>query len=172
MSDSAVVVQSEVYPHPIRTEWKILAQLRADNPASTAIELARLIGVNENTIRFWTKKPLYQSYENWFLRRHFEHCPVEVRLRREEVQEQLDEFAQEMLFRLKDIAETTNDQKLLTSIGWDALDRAGYGAVKRESARPINLILTAEVLATIQRRSAEADTAIDAVVVGQMEQGA
>lgn len=155
------------FPHPIRTEWKILAQLRKDNPMITAEDLAKQLGTNSNTIRMWTRKPLYQSYENWYLGQTADHVPLDTKRSRAEVQDTLDEFAQEMLARLIDIAETSHDQKLLVQIGFDALDRAGYGAVKKDAARPINLIFTPELIGELRRRAGEIAESSE-VLVGQV----
>lgn len=157
----------EQYPHPIRTEWKIMAMLKKDSPSITQEEIAKQIGVNPNTIRLWTRNPLYQSYESWYLEKEYEALDLPTKRSRAEVQEQLDEFAQEMLDRLVDIAETTHDNKLLVQIGFDALDRAGYGAAKKEAARPINLIITPELMHELRRRSVEARES-ETVVVGQL----
>lgn len=159
------------FPHPVRTEWKILAQLKVDNPSITQEECAKQIGVNPNTIRLWVRNPLYQSFENWFISKNYESMPVEVRKRREDVQEELDEFAQEMLGRLKDIVETSHDNKLIAQIGFDALDRANYRPLQKEGSRPINIIFTPEMLNELQRRRAEVVEG-EAVVVGQVAEGA
>lgn len=155
------------FPHPIRTEWKILAELRKDNPGVPISDIAKQLGVNAATCRMWIRQPLYQSYENWFLRQTYEALPLAAKRTRAEVTDELDEFAQEMLVRLRDIVETSNDDKLIASIGFDVLDRAGYGAAKKDAARPINLILTPEVIAAIKQRQGEI---VDGtVVVGQLE---
>lgn len=114
------------------------------------------------------RQPLYQSYENWFLSEHYDSTPLETKRARAEVQEELDEFAQEMLGRLRDIAETSHDTKLIAQIGFDALDRAGYAAVKKDSARPIQFILTAEAAVELARRAAEI-RASTPIVVGQVD---
>lgn len=145
-----------------------MALYKKDNPTATQEELAKSIGVSANTIRHWLRKPLYQSYENWLINSTYEEMPLQAKRRREDVQEDLDEFAQEMLDRLRDIAETSQDQKLVAQIGFDALDRAGYAAAKKDSARPINLIITEELLATIRQRAVESST-VEGVVVGQVE---
>jgi hypothetical protein len=144
----------------------LLAQIKLDNPSATLDECAKQLGVNPATIRLWLKQPLYQSYENWFLQREFERQPLSLKMSRAEVQDNLDEFAQEMLLRLKDIAETSHDSKLIAQIGFDALDRAGYAAARKDSARPINLIFTPELISVLRRRAEEVQ-ALDAVVVGQ-----
>lgn len=143
------------YPHPIRTEWKLLTMLRRDNPGITQGEAARQLGVSALTIKHWTDKPLYQSYESWFLSQTYDNLPLQVKRRQAEVKEEIDEFAQEMLVRLKDIIETTSDEKLIASIGMDMLDRAGYSEPKRDVQRNIQVVLTPEVLAILQRRAAE-----------------
>lgn len=154
------------FPHPIRTEWKLLAILKKDNPGITNVECAKQLGVNENTIRHWFKSPLFQSYENWFLEKNWEYTPIDTKKARAAVQEELDEFAQEMLARLRDIVETSGDNKLVASIAFDALDRAGHIGPKREGQRPINFILTAEAVLELSRRAREIGTS-EEVLVGQ-----
>lgn len=143
-----------------------MAGLKKDDPSITNEDCAKQIGVNPNTIRMWIRNPLYQSFENWYLEKNYEALSLPEKMKRADVQEELDEFAQEMLGRLKDIAETTHDNKLLAQIGFDALDRAGYAPMKKDSARPINLILTPELVESLRRRSAEV-LDLD-VVVGQL----
>jgi hypothetical protein len=126
-----------------------------------------MLGVSWQTIRLWTKQPLYQSYENWFLRKQFDEQPLAVKLSRAEVKMELDEFAEEMLYRLRDIVETSGDEKLIAQIGFDVLDRAGYEAPKRDSARPINLILTPELVEALARRGREMQNG-GSVVVGEV----
>ena len=155
------------FPHPVRTEWKLLAILRRDEPAITQTDCSRRLGVSINTIRHWLAKPLYQSFENWFLEKSFEGLPLPEKQTRAAVKEELDEFAVEMLSRLREIVETSNDDKLVASIGFDALDRAGYSPPQRDSGRAINFILTPEVLATLSQRKREiADTS--EVVLGEV----
>lgn len=162
----AETVPVPIFPHPVRTEWKMLAQLCKDNPSITQDECAKQLGVNANTIRNWKRQPLYQSFENWFLQGVFDNQTFEQKKSRADIQEELDEFAQEMLGKLRDIAETSNDTKLVAQIGFDVLDRAGYSAVRKEGQRPISFILTAEALQELARRTQEMRS-IDAVVVGQ-----
>lgn len=151
MSDTII----PAYPHPIRTEWKLLATLKKDHPDITLEECAKQLGFSAGAVRMWIRTPLYQSYENWFLNQTYDGIPLKTKRERAAVQDDLDEFAQEMLLRLRDIAETSHDMKLVAQIGFDVLDRAGYGAVKKDAARPINLILTPEVVAELRRRTAE-----------------
>jgi transposase-like protein len=142
-----------VFPHPIRTEWKLLAIFKKDNPVASIGDCARAMGVNYHTIRAWIRQPLYQSYENWFLRRESDALPFETRLRNADMKDELDEFAVEMHDRLRSIVETTTDDKLIAQVAFDALDRAGYAPEKRDAKRPISLILTTEVLAALAQRA-------------------
>jgi len=155
-----------VFPHPIRTEWKMLALFKRDNPASTIGDCAKALGVNYHTIRAWIRQPLYQSYENWFLKRSDEDMPLAGRITKAEMQETLDDFAVEMQSRLQSIVETSNDDKLLSQIAFDALDRAGYAAERRDAKRPIQLILTPEVLRTFAERGREIANAD--IIVGEV----
>ena len=155
------------FPHPVRTVWKLLATLRRDNPDITNVECARQLGVTSNSIAAWLKAPLYQSYENWFLERTYEGQPLEVKRQRAAVKEELDEFAYEMLGRLQDIVEHSTDDKLVAQIGFDMLDRAGYSEPKRDTQRPISVILTAELLEILTRRRLESSTDTD-VAVGEV----
>lgn len=162
-----VHVSERVFPHPVRTEWKILARLRIDNTAITNVECAKQIGVTENTIRHWTRNPLYQSFENFLLEKTDWEVDLPTRRRHAEVREELDEFGQEMLARLKDIAETSNDQRLVAQIAFDALDRAGYEPPRTQNARPINFVLTLDAARELARRASEATDA--EIVVGHLE---
>lgn len=154
------------FPHAIKTSWKLLAIMRRDTPSLTNGDCARSLGVNENTIRHWLQTPLYQSYENWFLEKSYEATPLAIKMSRAEVKESIDEFAEEMLFRLKDIVETSSDEKLIANIGFDMLDRAGYSEPKKDSNRPINLVLTPELATMLFQRSRE--IASESVVVGEV----
>jgi len=156
-------VPSEPFPHPVRTEWKILALLRRDNPGITYAELGRQLGVSHLTIMHWTRKPLYQSYENWLINATYDNTPLALKRTRAEVKYQLDEFAEEMLERLRDIVETSGDERLIAQIGFDVLDRAGYSEPKRDANRPINVVLTTELLAQLARRAQEAVAAPDLI---------
>lgn len=144
-----------VFPHPVRTAWKCLAILRKDNPGISNVECARQIGVNANSIGSWLRQPLYQSYENWFLEKTYEGQSLPEKVSRAVVKEELDEFAVEMLGRLRDIVEHSGDEKLIAQIGFDALDRAGYSEPKRDSQRAISVILTPELLNILVQRQAE-----------------
>jgi hypothetical protein len=148
------------FPHPVRTVWKLLALLRRDNPDITNGECAKQLGYNANSIGAWLRSPLYQSYDSQSLA---------VKVSRADVKEELDEFAVEMLGRLRDIVEHSSDEKLIASIGFDALDRAGYAEPKRDAQRPIQLILTSEVLSALMQRSREIADTTD-VVVGEVLQ--
>jgi hypothetical protein len=145
----------------------LLALLRRDNPDITNGECAKQLGTNPNSIGAWLRSPLYQSYENWLLERTFEGLPLPEKIRRSEVKEELDEFAVEMLLRLRDIVEHSNDDKLIAQIGFDMLDRAGFAEPKREGQRPISLILTPELIAILDRRRLEVHTS-EAVEVGEV----
>jgi hypothetical protein len=157
------------FPHPVRTVWKLLALLRRDNPDITNGECAKQLGYNANSIGAWLRSPLYQSYENWLIEQTYDSQSLAVKVSRADVKEELDEFAVEMLGRLRDIVEHSSDEKLIASIGFDALDRAGYAEPKRDAQRPIQLILTSEVLSALMQRSREIADTTD-VVVGEVLQ--
>lgn len=160
---------NSIFPHAVRTEFKLLALLRKDNPGISNVECAKQLGVNQNTIRVWLQKPLYQSYENWFLTQTYESQVLSEKRQRSEVKEDLDEFAVEMLGRLKDIVETSNDDKLIVSIGFDMLDRAGYAEPKRDQARAIQFLMTPELINMLQQRAKEISSG--EVIVGEVMSG-
>jgi hypothetical protein len=155
----------DIYPQPVRTEWKLLATLRVEQPDLSIRDIAGRLARSEQTIRVWLRTPLYQAYETWFVNKHFDSLPLALKLSRQEMRQEIDGFAEEMLSRLRDIVETTADEKLVATIGFDILDRADYAAPKREQQRPITLVLTPELLDRLRNREREATT-IDAVVVG------
>lgn len=153
-----------VYPLPVRTEWKLLAQMRANEPNVPISELAKRLGYAYQTVLLWLKKPTYQAYENWYLGKVYEELPLEVRRGREDVQETFNDFAGEMQDRLLAIIETTPDQRLAAQLAQDWLDRAGHAAVRKMEHRGITFTITAELHDMLERRAAEA--------VGQQPGGA
>jgi hypothetical protein len=144
------------FPHPVRTAFKLLALLRRDNPGISNVDCAKQLGVSVLTISHWLNKPLYQSYENWLINATYDSQPLPEKRSRADFKGELDEFAEEMFERLKDIVETTNDSALVAKIGFDMLDRAGYAEPKRDSARSVNVVLTADLLDVLMRRAVEA----------------
>jgi hypothetical protein len=112
------------------------------------------LGRSHQTIAVWLKQPLYQSYENWVINKTYDSAPG-LRRSKETLREEVGEFAAEMFDRLRDIVETTTDQKFIKEVAFDMLDRADVGAPKRETQRPINFMLTAEAVMMLQQRARE-----------------
>lgn len=163
---SSISLMAE-FPHPVRTAWKMLAQLRVDNPNISNLECAKQLGVNAITIGSWLRQPLYQSFENFLITDMYEGLPLAVKSSRADVQKELDEFAHSMLYRLQEITETSQDDKLVATIGMDALDRAGFGPKSKNDGKALNLVLTPELLAILTTRAKEITGDVE-VVVGEV----
>jgi len=145
-----------LYPLPVRTEWKILAQIRANEPNVPISEVAKRLGYSYQSVLMWLKKPDYQRYENWYLGKVYDELPVELRRSRELVQETFQEFAGEMQDRLMSIIETTPDARLAAGLAQDWLDRAGHSPVRHMEHRGISFTITADLHAMLEQRAAEA----------------
>jgi hypothetical protein len=140
----------------VRTEWKLLAQIRANEPNVPISECAKRLGYSYQSVLMWLKKPEYQRYENWFLGKQYADLPVSVRMEREAVQEVFQDFAGEMQERLLAIIETTPDQRLASTLAQDWLDRAGHSPVRRMEHRGMTFTITADLHEMLERRAAEA----------------
>jgi hypothetical protein len=164
-----------VYPGgAVPVGWKLLAQARVESPHVPATDLALAVGVSAQTIRIWTRKPEYQRYENWVLKQEYDKLvpnggqkdtPVE------RLKEKVFDYADECFERLKDIIETSQDPKLVSSLSQDILDRAGVAPVKEiKHSGQRAMIVSEEVLRMFAARAIEAgvepvlDNIIDADV--------
>lgn len=143
-----------LYPDPVRMEWKMMAELRAEVPEISVPQLAQRVGRSPASVRVWIKQPKYQAYENWvFTQKKAEWTPYERHVHAG-VDEMIQEFSGEMASRLLEIAESTEDEKLQVAIAQDWLDRGGYAAQKKIS-NSAQIVLTEGAVAEIFRRMQE-----------------
>src|SRR5262245_10552946 len=143
------------YDRPVKTEWKILAKIRVESPEISLADIAKRIGYNQGTVYRWLKTPEYQRYESWLVDKTYALLPSEVRMSREELQEKISDYADDMLSRLVHICETTESEKLQVEIAQDFLDRAGHAARLKDSSRGVTLHLTADAIAILVKRQNE-----------------
>lgn len=106
-----------VYDEYVRTEWKLLALKRVDNPAMSVADIAKSIGYNPNTVRVWLQTPTYQRYENWLISQRRDELvglptTYHPRFEKTTVPERFQEYQAEMQARLLDLIETTSSDKL------------------------------------------------------------
>ena len=158
-----VVATTGSFPLPVRTEWKLMAEIRTREPNVPLSEVAKRLGYSYQTVLQWSKRPLYQAYETWLVRGTYDALPPEVRRAKEDVQEQFAEFAGSMQDRLLTILETTPDAKLQVQIATDWLDRAGHAAVRKMEHRGVSFTITAELHDMLERRAREARV-VDATI--------
>jgi hypothetical protein len=155
-----------VYPEYVPPGWHILMATMCDLPAATTTELAATVGVSPATVRTWRKKPEFQRFQAWYIQTFYANqalpsqLPASGALReRRQLREELSDFAVDMFDRLQDIVENTTDEKLLTQIAHDALDRAGHVATRRVESRTQVMMLTPELLEMLNKRAQEAGEA-------------
>jgi hypothetical protein len=135
------------FPTYIRPEWRTLAYLRIKEYQSPR-DCAAYIGVSYQTVLTWMKKPLYQAYEAHLHGAYLDSersLPVEVREKREQVRQRMEDNAGEMYDRLLTILDTTGDAKLQANIAQDLLDRAGVQAVQERTMRHVHQINDAKL---------------------------
>jgi DNA-binding MarR family transcriptional regulator len=142
----------------VRTEFKLMAELRCQAPDIGKSDIAKRLGVSYQTVRMWLMRPEYQRYENWVIRQVYDALPLEERALRADVTETFQTFASEMQERLLHIVETTEDEKLQAAIAHDWLDRSGHSAVKKTDNRSFTFVLTPEAAAMLAQRAAEIET--------------
>lgn len=167
-----------VYPHYVPPGWQLLLVAMCEVPSASCVELSKMTGVNAQTIRNWRKKPEFASYQQWYLETHYAShgAPVISQVvsstpstfrQRKELKEEISDFARESFDRLCEIMETTDDEKLQVNIAQDMMDRAGFQASRKVEVHKQAMILTPELLETLNRRAAEAKQApiVEAEVV-------
>lgn len=169
-----------VYDSYVPPGWIMLAKARLEAPGARTAELASVVGVSTHLIKRWLGLPDYQRYEYWLTNKTFDPRPPDhmyggggpatlpVKVRVEKLKEEIGEYTVEMWDRLKQIMDTTEDEKLIVSTTQDLLDRAGHSAVRTiQHQKAGAMVMTPELLAILQRRALEAGEApiIDAVVV-------
>lgn len=155
-----------VYGEYVPPGWHLLMATVCDVPGATVPELAQTVGVSPATIRTWRKKPEFQRFQAWYIQTFFSQSALPSQLpaggslrERRQFKEELSDFAIDMFDRLQDIVENTTDEKLLTQIAHDALDRAGYVATRKVETRAQVMMLTPELLEMLNRRATEAGEA-------------
>jgi len=155
-----------VYGEYVPAGWHILMATICDVPGATVPELAQTVGVSPATIRTWRKKPEFQRFQAWYIQTFYSQSALPSQLppggalrERRQFKEELSDFAIDMFDRLQDIVENTTDEKLLTQIAHDALDRAGYVATRKVETRAQVMMLTPELLEMLNRRATEAGEA-------------
>jgi transposase-like protein len=151
----------EVYPGgTVPVGWKVLVEQRRQFPGASLRELAKTIGVNQQTVYSWVKKPEYQRYENWVLTQKFEGAPETkqeaVRDAVAGVKLKYETYLDEMFDRLQHILETTESEKLQTEIILDGFDRVGLVSKKDAAARVTPILVTPEVMQEFMDRASEA----------------
>jgi DNA-binding MarR family transcriptional regulator len=152
------------YDRPVRTEYKLLAALRAQPGAPSLREVADRLGYSYSAVLQWTKRPDYQRYESWLINQQFIELAPEGKKLREVISDQFSEYAQYMQERLLAILDSTHNERLQKEIAQDWLDRAGHGPIRRSDGRSIQLVLTPELVQQLRDRAAEAQ--LEPVTVG------
>jgi hypothetical protein len=151
------------FPAYIRPEWRTLAYLRIKEFLSPR-DCAAMIGVSYQTVLMWMKKPLYQAYEQHLHGAYLDserNLPVEVREKREQVRQRIEDNAGEMFDRLLMILDTTGDAKLQANIAQDLLDRAGVQAVQERTMRHVHQINDAKLQELFDRANEIGQPIID-----------
>jgi transposase-like protein len=155
----------------------MLAKSVLECPNAPATDLAKILGVNPNTVRKWLKLPEYQRYQTWYIEKRFVAEPspathpdyVPAKIRQTRIKEEISEYAVEMFDRLKDIMETTLDEKLQVNVAQDLLDRAGHQAARKVETAPTAFVMTPELLRILQTRAVEAGAiqVLEGTVIGE-----
>ena len=153
------------YPDFVRIEWKMIADIRCEQPDVPVTVLANRTGRSAQTIYVWLRRDAYQRYENWVFEQKKQQWTPFERAARADVAEELQEFSGEMLDRLRLIAETSGDDKLVASVSQDWLDRAGYAPKHKTDARATQIILSEGAIRALLDRAREAQ---GEVVVGEV----
>jgi hypothetical protein len=164
-----------VYGEYVPPGWHILMATICDLPAAPIAELAATVGVSPATVRTWRKKPEFQRFQAWYIQTFYANQALPSQLpaagplkERRQMKEELSDFAVDMFDRLQDIVENTTDEKLLTQIAHDALDRAGYVATRKVETRAQVMMVTPELLAMLNQRALEAGEEPVALVGGNI----
>jgi|SRR5690606_10653670 transposase len=149
------------YDRPVPLQWKIAVRLRIANPGMPWKQIAKHIGVSQQTVYLWTKKPEFQRYEAWAVDQVKLDLPPELVEARKAVADRVrakfESHAEEMQDRLLAILETEDDPKLQASIAQDWLDRAGHAPLRKDSGpRGVAVVMTPEILERFFGRAAEA----------------
>lgn len=161
---------ADQYPGPaVPLLWKRIVDLRMDQPGIKGTEIARELGINQQTVYLITRKVEYQKYEDWRLRKVVPLATVELgtAVRRDAVQivrEKYETYLDEMQDRLMHILETTQSEKLQVEIIHDTYDRMGFVSKKDSAARVTPIVMTGEAMREFMNRAKEAGLP-DAIVV-------
>lgn len=155
------------YDSPVRVEWKVMGNIRVEEPTVSNVELAKRVGVNVNTITRWLRDPHYQRYENFLLQKEFDGMSLEQKEAHADVQDILKERSPEMIERLYGIIQMTGDVKLEADLCRDWLDRGGHVAQRKPDQSNIRaFVLTAEAAEVFMRRAKEAKLIVEGEVAG------
>jgi transposase len=152
--------QVEEYPGGyVRHEWRMIVELKLQNPSVSVKEIAKNLGRSTPTIYAWYRNPDFQRYENWALKTEIRTPPSERP--EEDIRKFQASYTMEMHQRLLDILDETEDLKLQEKIASDWIDRSGFGA-KREAKNVVVNISDASLSALITRAK-EAGLALPAL---------
>lgn len=159
----------DIYPgDPVPTAWKVMVELKLQNPGITGKELRKVLGYNQQTIYLWQRRADYQKYENWALRREstgassvVHEASLVVETTRIEtlsrVRERFESYTEEMQDRLLTIIRMTDNEKLQAELCQDFLDRAGVEKVKpRDAPRATPILFTTDAVKEFFSRASEA----------------
>ncbi len=150
----------EVYPGPpVPLTWKMCVQLKLENPGITNKELAKSLGVNQQTVGLWVSRYEYQQYEDWCLKKKAPSLSLIAEEKKQEalvlVRDRFESYLEEMQHRLMHILETTDSEKLQVEIIHDTFDRVGF-ASKKDAPRATPIVVTADAMVEFMRRAREA----------------
>lgn len=167
----------QVYDLPIPAGWQMLCAVLVETPGASKRELADRLGISIHTVGTWLRKPEFQRYQTWYVSKMFtplpspithpDHQPAPVRAKK--LQEEISEYAVEMWDKLKTIADTSENEKLVVEIAKDVLDRAGHQAQRKVERPPNAFVMTPELVEMLMQRSVEAKVApvIEGEVLGK-----
>jgi hypothetical protein len=139
----------------VRFEWRLMAEMRKENPGLTAPELAKALGRNAVTVRAWMRNTDYVRYENGVIGRIIADSLPPSSRAEATVKEVFQSHAADLQMRLLDIIDETNDHKLQASLIHDWLDRSGHAARQPAGASGATLSVSQDVLLALITRARE-----------------
>lgn len=144
----------------VPTAWKLLAELRVQDPKASKANLAAALGYNQATVARWINDPVYQAYENFVITNVADELPLHLREERAvslaQIQNRFLNHAEEMQDRLIELARTVDDPKVQAQIAQDFLDRAGVGSNVRNQSSGLQMHLNIEHIEMFFSRLGEA----------------
>ena len=141
----------------VRFEWRLMAEMRKENPGLTAPDLAKALGRNAVTVRAWMRNPDYIRYENGVIGRIIADSLPPSGRAEATVKEVFQAHAADLQARLLDIIDETNDHKLQASLIHDWLDRSGHAARQPAGQNGATLAISQDVLLALITRARESD---------------